>query len=329
MYKLLSLFLAGLLLVSCRKDDIIECYPTTTGPTSPPTSSISLNSFFSKYGAPIQRKGFLLGQNQPISSTYGTQLSVSNVTFLFDNNTAAQDSAYLYLREVHQVADMVLSDMPTWSRDGQVLISGGEFYIQVRKPDGQRLHVSPTVSNSTLPTLYTPVPPEQDITPQKLWQTSISGGAWTPINNAAPVRTDTLRSPIPVAPSIIRYRAQIPLDTVSYLNIDQLWRAYQGTSLATVSVAVPTTTSSETRVWLRPVGFNGLFRATSNSASNNITSYYATLPVGTSLKAVVLQSINGQLYYGTQTFTVQNGLALTPTLTPVSEAEAVQLIRQL
>lgn len=53
----------------------------------------------------------------------------------------------------------------------------------------------------------------------------------------------------------------------------------------------------------------------------------STPPTPTMVMAV-LQSLNGQLYFGTQAITTQNSLVVTPTLTAVSEADAMRLIRQ-
>jgi len=50
------------------------------------------------------------------------------------------------------------------------------------------------------------------------------------------------------------------------------------------------------------------------------------------MRAIVLQSIDGQLYFGTQflgTTGTQANLSITPTLTAGREADAVQLIKQL
>jgi hypothetical protein len=53
------------------------------------------------------------------------------------------------------------------------------------------------------------------------------------------------------------------------------------------------------------------------------------MPLGAAMQAIVLQSLNGQLYFGTQVFTVQSGVVIKPPLTAVSEAAAVALIQQL
>ncbi|NML66010.1 hypothetical protein HHL22_12425 [Hymenobacter sp. RP-2-7] len=326
--------MAGLLLASCRKPDLLLCGPTqtTTAPpttTSPtpttPTSSISLNAFFSKYGAAMQRRGFVIGQGQPIRTAGGAALSVAGVNFVSSTNAVAQDSAYLYLREVYTVPQMVLSDLPTMSQAGQLLVSGGEFYMQVRAASGQRLRALPTASSPAQPVWQSPVPPEQDTTPQQYWQKPAAEADWTLLPN---VFVQTVAQPTLVAGPA--YQTTMLLDTLLYRNIDQVWRFYQGSAtLGTVAVTTPTTAANETRVLLRPVGFNGLFRMRANSASGTNLLWTAALPLGATLKAVVLQSVNGQLYVGSQLFTMQSAVALTPPLTAVSEAEALAFIQAL
>lgn len=102
---------------------------------------------------------------------------------------------------------------------------------------------------------------------------------------------------------------------------------YSTASVASVVVATPANPLTETRVYLRPVGFNGLARLAPTDGTG--TRWTRTMPVGASMLAVVLQSVGGQLYYGTQQVIIQTNLVVTPPLTAVSEAEALRLIRLL
>jgi hypothetical protein len=124
------------------------------------------------------------------------------------------------------------------------------------------------------------------------------------------------------------YRSSIPLDSLSWWNIDRIWQAYSGATLTPTVVEVPTASAvGETRVYLRPAGANGLARLSATGIA--YLQWQADMPLGANMQAIVLQSINGQLYFGTQLFTVQSGVVVKPTLTAVSEADAVRLIRQL
>ena len=180
-----------------------------------------------------------------------------------------------------------------------------------------------------------PVPAGVSTDQQVLWQQLASsvpdsaGGAIPvppPSTLSTPPRNDTIQvtGPTPT------YYTLIPLDTVSWWNIDRLWALYQTAPVGTVTVqvpAIPATSTGSTQVFLRVAGLNGLARLSPGNAAR--TSWAGQLPTGASMVAVVLQSINGQFYFGSQPLTTQNGLVITPTLAAVSEAEAVRLIRQL
>jgi hypothetical protein len=97
--------------------------------------------------------------------------------------------------------------------------------------------------------------------------------------------------------------------------------------LTQVTVKTAASAVGETRVYLRPVGYNGIIQLQANKSS--YTEWLNEVPVGADMIAVVLQSVNGQLYYGTQRVTITPGLVISPVVTAVSEAEALQLIRQL
>ena len=211
----------------------------------------------------------------------------------------------------------------------QLLVSGGEFSIQVWQ-NGTRLRLAAGASRILIDS---PIPTGAASGQQLLWQqlatSTPDSAAWS-----RPASLDTVRTVRnvnnPTSPSAFDYNASIPLDSISWWNIDQLWHLYQTNPVGTVTVqvpAIPTSSAGSTQVFLRSVGLNGLARLYSSNAAR--TSWSASMPTGANMKVAVLQSIGGQLYFGTQSITTQSGLVVTPTLTAVSEADAVRLIRQL
>jgi len=322
MYKLLSLFLAGLLLASCRKDDLIECYPTTTGVTVPASSAsnLSLAEFSRRNGVPMQTFNVVLGaQAQTVTTTGGATITLPANGFLLPNGAAASGAAVLKLREIYTVPDMVLTNMPTNQpgRPGDLLISGGEFNIQVYS-NSQRLRLA---AGSAL-TMQSPIPTSQDTTRQYVWRRP------APLTSAPFDTTGWTRvsqQQVQQLPGF--YRATLAFDSLGWCNIDQYWQRYSSNSRTSLLVNTPANGLSDTRVFLRPVGFNGLGRLYPTNSSGS--QWTQSMPPGSEVVVAVLQSIGGQLYYGTQRLVVQANATVTPTLTPVSEATAVQLIRQL
>jgi hypothetical protein len=212
---------------------------------------------------------------------------------------------------------MVLSDMPTTTPTQELLLSGGEFSVQL----WYRLS-RVRVQGTGMPALQSPMPNPQDLSPQLLWQQPFTQGSllgWQ-TSAVAPYPAVQIQPPF--------YRTTLPLDSLSWWNIDRAWPAYAGAALTPTVVEVPTASAlGDTRVYLRPVGANGLARL--SAIGSTYTQWQATMPLGAAMQAIVLQSLNGQLYFGTQVFTVQSGVVIKPPLTAVSEAAAVALIQQL
>jgi outer membrane protein assembly factor BamB len=303
----LLLSLAGLLLAAgCRKDDVVDCAPVS--------SNSPLKDFTRRNGVATQTFTINLGQTQSLTTRGGAIITFPAASFLTSTNSVATGTAQVRIREIYSVADMVLSNMPTsLTRYGNMLVSGGEFNIQVWGTQRLRLQAGSSL------TVQSPIPPDQDTTQQYIWK-----------QTAAVLASDTagwqLASMLRVQSLPGLYRSLIPLDSIGWWNIDQYWHAYRTASIASVTIITPANPLTDTRVYLRPVGFNGLARIAPTTTG---TSWQASMPVGAEMIAVVLQSINGQLYYGTQKVFIQNNLVITPTLTAVSEADAVRLIRQL
>jgi len=320
---------AGLLVAGCKKDDVVDCTPapaptppivTPPTPPAPPTSNLSLAEFTRRNSAPVQYFRFTPNIAWTITTRGGARLALPANYFSLPSGILVSDTCYLRVRELYSVPDMVLADMPTNAVQPQsLLLSGGEFSIQAWQA-GVRLQGSGTTPTGQfrLLELASPAVAGQDSIGQQLWQQPFVQGrllGWQ-LASYPDVRTQSGIN-----------RASIPLDSLSWWNIDKLWSGYAGASLVATAVETPASAAGETRVYMRPVGLNGLIRLVSSGSAG--TQWQASMPVGATMQCVVLQSINGQLYFGTQVFTVQAGTVIKPTLTTVSEADAVRLIRQL
>lgn len=313
---------AGLLLTGCQKDDVVDCAPTppVVTPPTPPTSNLSLAEFTRRNSAPVQYFRFAPNTAWTITTQAGARLALPANYFYLPSGTLASDTCYLRVRELYSVPDMVLADMPTNAVQPQgLLVSGGEFSIQAWQASVRlRANGATLTGQFRLLELASPVVAGQDSIGQQLWQQSFVQGrllGWQ-LASYPDVRTQSGIN-----------RASIPLDSLSWWNIDKLWSAYAGASSVAVTVEAPMATTGETRVYVRPAGLNGLVRLGASGSTG--TQWQASMPQGASMQAIVLQSINGQLYFGTHLFTVQSGVVTKPTLTAVSEADAVRLIRQL
>jgi hypothetical protein len=303
---LLLLSAAGLLAAAgCRKDDVVDCAPAS-----------GLADFTRRNSVAPQAFTLQVGSAQTITTAGGARLTFPAAGFLLPTGAVATGTAQVRIREIYSVPDMVLANMPTdIVRRGSPLVSGGEFNIQVWQ-NNTRLRLAP----SQTVTIESPVPAAQDTTRQYVWKqpASVMASDTAGWQFASAQRVQSL-------PGL--YRALLPLDSIGWWNIDQFWHIYSYNNTAQVTVKTPATAFGETHVYMRPVGFNGLARLWPSNAPT--TDWQRNLPVGADMVAVVLQSINGKLYYGTQRVTISNRLVISPMLAAVSEAEAVRLIRQL
>ncbi|MBF9237175.1 hypothetical protein I2I05_07180 [Hymenobacter sp. BT683] len=304
------------LLAGCRKDDVIVCAVS-------PVSTIF--SDLRAAAPPVQTFAFDLGQAQSLRTSGGATVAFGANAFLAPNGSLATGQATLRMREIYTVPDMLLANIPTMSNYGQMLISGGEFDIQVWQ-GSNRLRMASNVSGvAQRLTLMSPVPTAGlDTTRMLLWNMP-----FTTRGQAAGAGRDTLAWQLvggTVPSTAGYYSAALPLDSISRWNIDQFWYAYQSRGTAIVETEVTTSSASTvTRVYFRPVGFNGLAIGYNSAA----TRWICNLPIGADMVAVVLQERGGQLYYGTERFTVRATSVLTPTLQALSSAEIIQRIRQL
>ena len=314
---LLTLLGAGLLL-ACQKNDLL-LVPTDSG--------ASLAATLRAAAPATQTFAFALGQPQALRTAAGATLSFTANAFRLPNGqTLATGQAALRVREIYTVPDMLLADIPTTADNGQHLISGGVFSIQAWQ-GGTRLRLASTPAPAGALgglTLNSPVPPAGlDTTRMELWQ--------QPARTFAPAGPDSAgwRRAAPGRPTWVaaaagRYTVALPLDSIALWNIDQFWHAYRNGAVTT-AVEVPAG-ATDTRVYFRPVGFNGLARAV---ATPSATRWSCRLPLGAPVVAVVVQIRGGQLYYGTQAVTTQANQVVQPPLEALTEAEIIRRIRRL
>lgn len=333
MKQLAFLCLGMALLASCREDDVILC--------DLPVATSSAFADLRAAAPAVERFTFNLSQAQSFRTRAGATVAFGPSAFVLPNGNVATGQAELRVREIYSVPDMVLADMPTTAQvSRQMLVSGGEFNFQVWQ-GSTRLRMSPISPTGVVNrlALTSPVPTAGlDTTRMQLWKQLASPLAGTPADSsgwqlATLPNTAAGNSSVPVSlttgPATITpyYSVAIPLDSIGNWNIDQFWHAYRNNPAGNVGVAVPVAAGLTTRVYFRPVGYNGLARGFQSAAS--ATFWQAYLPYGADVVAVVLQESNGQLYYGTQRFNTAANTIVTPALQALSAAAIVQRIRQL
>lgn len=322
MKQLAFLCLGVALLAACRKDDVVVCAPTAAATFADLRAA----------APPVQTFSFDLAQAQSLRSRAGATVAFGPNAYLLPNGNVATGQAQLRLREIYTVPDMMLANMPTTAESSrQTLISGGEFTIQVWQ-GSTRLRLSPVSPAGVIQrlTLTSPVPTAGlDTTQMLLWKQLASATSGTSRDSSGWLLLTSPSGAVTRVPSAAGYyAAALPLDSIGNWNIDQFWHAYASRGTTVIGIETPASaTATVTRVYCRPVGFNGLARGYLSSFSP--TRWACYLPVGADVIVVVLQERDGQLYYGTQRLTTASGTLVTPPLTALSAAEIIQRIRLL
>ena len=337
---------AGLLLAAgCRTDDEVVCAPAA-GPAA--------LAEFSRRNMPAEQVFNLpdVGQLQTVRTAGGATLTIpANSLLVASTGAVATGAAQLRFREIYEVPDMILADLPTQTRgvlngplpSAQPLQSGGEFQIQLWQ--GRRRLVSnngPATGPAQVPgrivlTSIRPARANQGV--QARWWTqpllppptapSVTDTAgW---RSDGSVRVDTIPG---VGGANATYRAGFLLDSLSWHNVDWLWPDSLNLPVAAVRVIVPGSADQgasvyATRVYLFPARNNVLLRV--GLGAGLADWQLGNLPATLTYTAVVLQATPaGQLRFATQRFTLApTGTTLTITPTERSEADIVRLIRQL
>jgi len=303
--------LGGLsLLASCTKDDIALTRATTR------LDQLQLDNRPTQ-----QRFTFALAQPQAIRTASGATFTFPANAFLLPDGTAATGQAELRLIEIYSVGDMLLANQPTNTPNGTLLISGGEFRIQVWQGTDRLTMRTPQALTDFLSIASTrPAGQEADTTRMRLWTNTQQ-----PDSSGRTGWNSSYSGTVTPTPSLPYYTSLVPLDSMGWWNIDQLPPEYYSRPASTIRVSVPAG-ATLTRVYLRPVGQNGLAMLW-NSDATNYTS--GPMPLGMAMVAVVLQERDSKLYYGTQTLTVQATNTITLTPAEHTAAEIVSLVRQL
>ncbi|MDO7853772.1 hypothetical protein [Hymenobacter convexus] len=323
--SLLSVAIA-LLASGCRREDLVIYTPTAT----------SLAVAYQPYAPPVQSFSVNLGQGQTFRTSGGATISFKANSLVLPTNTLATGTATLRVQELHSVGELLLAGMHTNVAyfNNQLLVSAGEYRVQAWQ-GSTRLRWSSQFAGTAgsapnLTTLSAPVPTAGlDTTRMFLWalpmvqnvgvRAAADSMGWQPAVQGA----RTAWSPLPASSGF--YNVNFPLDTISWLNFDQYWRPVNNSNWTTAQVRVPAG-ATETRVYLRPVGYTSLSRT---FATADPTLWQNHLPEGTDTQVIVQQLRDGQLYFGTARYVWRQNSIYTPALQPHTAAEIAQLVQLL
>ncbi|HTF04476.1 MAG TPA: hypothetical protein VK826_10635 [Bacteroidia bacterium] len=299
---------AGILFIaSCSKEEGLEnTYPTSTN------SNGSLDAFFVQNAPALQSFTFNVSSGSYFIGAQGTTVTVSPNAFVYQNNFPVTGSVTVYVREVMNKKDMILSGGFTTS-NGRPLVSGGEVNVTAFQGTQELKLASANSVNVTIPAGNTPPPNMYE------FRASSFGIAndFIPVNMQAPIAV--------VSDSSGGYSYAFALDSLHWSNVDQFMNI-PGT-LTSFSVTVPNIFNSENcMIFITVEGsqFASQIYRFDPAVRSFVSGPYYKLPEGLDVTFTAIAEINGQFYYASNEVTIaeNHNTSLYPATT--SEAQILQ-----
>ena len=278
-----------------------------------------------RQGAPVQTFTFDPTQAQVLHTLGGATIRINDNLLVRPDNSLPVGPVRLQVQEVYTPAQMVLTNLATQARGGGLLESGGMFNIRAYE-GSTRLKVRS--GWSAVFSVSWPVPPrvsadlQNDMLTWALAGSDPDSLAWIPV-------ADSISGPIAIWPStdsstwVRSFTTVLWPDTLGWLNCDAYWQNPTPPVVARIDVGG---IMAGTRLFLIPTARNGAFRLYWNASTQQAEQY---VPAGLECTAVVLREIDGQLFFGSQRATVQDGFVYRPRLEALSEDEIVRRLREL
>lgn len=315
------LLICAAVFISCKKENAIQQTPTGARQST-------LTDFYKLSQAPMQSFTINAAQFQTITGAQGTKIYLQPNAFKTKaGSIVTSGNVTVKLQEMLKGADMILSNKTTTS-DGRLLKSGGQIYIKAYK-DGEEL-----VMNKVLNAyVYIPAPSN---TPMDLFygtvtaSDTISGDTtinWTPVDTSTTTVTTNVTD---TTAGHYTYAFVFQLDSLTYINCDRFNSSTD--PLTNISVVTPGSfVDSNTNVFIYFPTINSVTRMRGFNYSPNtfsLTTGYM-VPVGLSIKIVVVAKIDDQYYYEIIPSTVVVNLNLTSNPAPATLAEIQTAIQGL
>lgn len=294
-FLLLASFCSTLFFIGCKKDPIVNKDPLPYN---------NLKEFFQTKAAKKQTFSIDPATTQTITGTKGTKITFYANSFEDAQGNLVTGQVDFELKEIYAKGDMIWSERMTMASNGQLLESGGEFFMKATSA-GQEVFLNRNYEMQVPISSATSNPSAME-----LFVATESDTTWTPADSTAWVGIDSSNQ-----------NYTVYFDSLSWINCDYFYG--QGGNQTTVVVEPSLGGVSLTNVsaYLVFNNINAVAQLWYNGSTNNFS--IVNMPVGQSA-TIVLIGMNGtDFYLGTQTITITNN---TPIVVPVSSVTETQLI---
>ena len=299
-----SLIIFGIALMTlfaCKKDN-------ETDPLSGPTN---MKEFFSENEPANQRFTVNSSTGGSITGSKGTEITIPPNAFKKADGTPVTGNVTIELKELFEKSEMILSDKPTVSY-GQILVSGGEFYISASQ-NGEELRLNNTSLSVSTPTdsidynmnLFTGVSTD-------------TGFSWIPANQGTNPDTMRFQTSFP-------YSYLYEIDSLGWINCDYFYFDPKPKYDLNVNFS---SRPNDVAVYFVFNQINSVARA--YDWDNNLEFEGLQIPQGQSITVVAIGvDSNGKYYMASEDITISGNTTATLSMIEVTKNALMSMLNNL
>tara|TARA_B110001469_G_scaffold49315_1_gene48011 strand:- start:136 stop:1125 length:990 start_codon:yes stop_codon:yes gene_type:complete len=313
-YLALFMLIALVLFNACKKEDDIAVNP----PNTPTTANVVLDLFKSNLDNERQITSVDITSGAYIWGNKGGSIYISPCSFLDENGNSVSGVIEFELIEAQTNLDMLKLNRPTFTKDGQLLVSGGVVYVNATQ-NGISLQINPDCS------LHANIPSAGGTTDPKPMEYFVGSEDENGVFAWKQEISDTVTTILEDTPNSGGVTYGFPIDSVGWINCDYFY-GLDG-ELTGVQLELPTGyDGSNTQGFIYYSSINSLAGLYDQDQAGvfDLGSGYET-PVGLSVKFIALSgdSVNDYYYHITNnTATTMNHYEVISTMTgPVTYAD--------
>jgi hypothetical protein len=303
---LVLVLLSSLLFVGCKEEEV----PTTPVGTTLPFDNIS--ELFETQAPAAQSFSITANTTQTITGAAGTKVTFYANSFIDAQGNVVSGQVDFELKEIYAKGDMIWSQRMTVASNGQLLESGGEFFLNatsagqevfLNQPFFMEVPISSATSNPFAMELFT---------------STESDSSWTPADSTW-VGVDTLTN-----------NYQFNFDSLTWINCDYFYGASNTTTAFSVEPVISAGINlTDVSAYLVFDNLNIVASLGYNSTTGVFSTSYS-LPIGESVTVVIIGMDAAQLYLGTLNTAISAVTSpLQVPMNPVTQAQLQTAIDNL
>ena len=321
---ILSLFSLALIFSSCEeKEPNVISLPNNIAPTA----SSQINAYFVE-NLEVETEQFNVNPSvgyQTINTSNGFSVSFNSNTFTYANGNPVSGNFTIEIIDALTKKEMMILNRPTFTNDGQLLVSGGIIYLNA-KQDGQQLSI-----NDSEPVMVSI--PSNNTTAMELFDGSLDQNndfGWDlSLEDTVTIATmeDTTFNPNGQE-NLFSYN--FTMNSIGWINCDYFYNSAD--PLTGVIVVLPDDyngTNSIVFIYYSDINSVANMHDYDNDSNFDLGLGYTT-PVGMDVTFVTIAEIDSMFYFNVTNSTItDNHIEEINVLTPVSEQDLQTIIDNL